>query len=1607
MAEKEKTPKELEQERRKNLPSPSNVVVIPNIVEFTSQLDKLGNLLKYFGKKEKESKIKLKYHDFYNYEVKMRAFILQLETFLNAQSDILKNSKYDAAGREIVKPPAERPNSYEGLFSYNFAIIYFDPGYTKIESVILTKTNSFGLIESQYNLVKNVKTEEGIIAVPYKNIFDPTIIRILSVHQELSEKMKDKRAEAKTFSCGQTNVANDVANKLGNIAGLGTNFFSIYDPPIETDILWTDFANKYFNPFPGVEKEGKIKIEPKKITIEDVKKVSKKYDQNSEKTEEQLRQEELDFSSREFNFAIARQREKQSDAVKYNINLDFKIDKALSSGKKALDKCYTDIVNKFHVGCLIKEAADCLIPPVSCKEIVRGFRLSELEKILVKILPPATAKELGEKISKSRQEKVDQKETEFENLKIQKELEGKKEEIPKEREKTSDEATDDILNEIEKYIDLEIICDIIKLIAELIAGKLEFPPKFNFDIFSLINLNRNISTQINDTILAAAVAAICKFLEATIEQLTNCNYLDKFIAGAIEDPNGPFGKQVGDLMLKDLMKNVDDYSTMLAKEVCSNISVNNATDINFFGLNINETNPTGQLGKTNSNISFNPGKLIGGINKREEIPKTEQDIYDNIGTFNLKTNGDRYSVIRTNKDGQTLVTSSETSKKTSTGVISLFSGYASGMTEEEILAQQNTNALRLSGLQDCEGLKNLIKSSIQDIVSNSTPGEVLKWMSGSPPESIRIRLEQLSAQFEMISITSGSIDAPERQVKNRKSSFRIDWIPKNLFDQTGISTTAQEIILLAQTQEGRSTIRDIPLRLPGFCAVPRIEQPEQPTPPTFPTGTLPSGTFTYPEYVTTFVESTETFTNRINEIKCNINSGLMPDGRPDPNVDKALNNVFSTIYDPVKASFDREIGEYMGAISDKTKKEITHKEKIKDFQGKEADNPEFLMLKNSGYKVENNEIKQTKQVTNYAYFLKNNLVTSNFDVRGDFRTSVNFSIESSYPYGVKEKLDEVSEILKPDVINNIKDEALRKKMQLYTDDLYKSHIDNKLPPAPKNTIDITLERITNRNVDQLVVSSFGAIAADTKVIERNFVYTADEYVNQTTRANNLLPQQLKDKTQEIIKNIKNNDNGAYFIFVMSNNETGSPKLSDINLSPVGLVDGCDKSLLKVRNAKDMAKEIFKNIAKEECDNTGRGLNNGDKPSSSAVSRAATHVMILLLAKIYCIEFILKTLNIAMSVNFKKQIIFSEEVKSFIAFEMMKDMQRLGIYETYIANLEDAHKNITKIESSSLRSKNVYTARQGVKTNIQNKDIAVQMTKNIIEFISVDILAQFYENVGLPREQIKDSNGQPVKDDKGNNQYKKISEYVLQELTQEQINNYEDKIYSLLLINACLLTSTPKMLNLFEATKRTIRDAMINAGNSGNYMAKSSYDQDGGYMQSSERALSNMGGTTDESWILFWLLRAPLYVYRGFSEVIDPNNGISAAISKLGESGLLLPDISLKDAEPCENIKSKEELEDKIKQSKEPIKFPEDFDIKYPGQPFKIPYILTGFPLLFAGVPITPFGIVGWVVDLLLLDFLPANKKASYAKCDTNQPQNNATESDIPSAEEVGINCNEE
>lgn len=1555
MAENEKTPKQLEQERRKNLPNPGNIVVIPNINEFTLQLDKLANLLKYFGKKEKESKIKLKYHNFYDYEVKMRAFMLQLETFLNAQSSVLENNKFDSLGREIVKPP----NSYQGLFSYTFAIIYFDPNsnYTKIESIILTKTDSLGLIESQYELLKNVKTKEGKIPVPYKNIFDPTIVKLLSVHQELSEKIKDKRAEAKTFSCGETNVANDVANKLGNIAGIGTNFFSIYDPPVETDILWLDFANKYFYPFPGIEKEGKIKTEPRKMVIDDVKKVSKKYDQNSEKTEEQLRQEEIDFSSREFNSAIIQQREKQSDAIKYNVNLDFKIDKALSKGKKALDKCYTDIVNKFHVGCLIKEAADCLIPPVSCKEIVRGFRLSELEKILVRILPPATARELGEKIAERR------------------------------KGSEADETTDLILNEIEKYVDLEIICDIIKLIAELIAGKTQFPIKFNFDIFSLINLNRNVSIQINDAILAAAIQSICKFLEVTIDQLTNCNYLDKFIAGAIEDPNGRFGKQVGDLMLKDFMRNVDDYSTMLAKEICGNINVGNTTDINFFGLNINEVNRTGQLGKTDTNISFNPGKLIGKINKREEIPKSEQDIYDDIGTFNLKKNGDRFSVTRTNKNGETLVTTSENSKKSSTGITSLFSGYTSGMTEEEIIAQQNTNALRLSGMQDCEKLGNLIKKSIQDIANKSTPGEVLKWMSGSPPESVRIRLDQLNAEFQMINITSGSIPAPDKPWTNRAYSFDIEWLAKNLFDETGISKTAQEIILNSQTPEGIKSIRKIPTRLPGFCAVPEVTiVPPIATVP--PYATVPTGTFPYPKYITSLIDTSGTFASKINEIKCNINSGLLPNGNEDPNVNKALDNVFRTVYDPVKASFDREIGEYMDAISIKTKKEIIHKEKIEDYNGKQVDNPEFLMLKNSGYKVENNEIKQTKQVTNYAYFLKNNLITASYNVRGDFKTSLNFSIQSSFPYGVKAKLDEVSEFFTTSSINNIKDEALRKNMQLYINN--QSAIEEKLPSAPYNTIDITLERATNKNVDQLSVLSFGTMAGETKIIERNFHYKIDEYVTPTANRTNISSsEQLKTQTEQIIRNIKNNDNGADFIFVMTNNESGSPKLSDINLSPVGLVDGCDKSLLKVRSAKDIAKEIFKNIAKEECENTARGINNGDKPSNSAVSRAATHVMIMLLTKIYCIEFILKTLNIAMHVNFKKDIIFSEEVKSFIALEMVRDLKRLGIYQTYITNLEDAHKNITKIESLNTNLQKNYTIFEGVKQTLKNADISIQMTKNIIDTVSTDILRQFFENTGKQKT------------------FKTFKEHVLEPISSEQYSNYEDKIYSLLLINGCLLTTTPKMINLFEGTKRTIRDAMINASNSGNYNAKSSYDQDGGYQQSSEKALSNLGGSTDESWILFWLLRAPLYVYRGFSEIIDPNNGISAAISKLGESGLLLPDISLKDAQPCENIESQQQLQQITGSSG--VKFPEDFEIKYPGQPLKIPYILTGIPLLWAGVPITPFGIVGWVVDLLLMDFLPANKKASYAKCDDKpvKQTESETESEILPAQEVGTNCDKE
>lgn len=1570
----EKTPKQIEEERKKSLPDPRKVIII-QVSDFLDILDRLSNLLRYFGKKEKESKKKLQYHSFFDYEVKMRAFYLQLENFVAAQSAFLQTKQSDINGRIIIKPDT----TYAGTLSaYKKLIITFsNEEHRHIVSIGLLNPLLASLAPN-YELVKKVIVPPGENPIiPFYNTFDPTITSILSVHEELNERIKDKRKEASFFKCGQENVANTVSNRLGNVAGLGMNYFSVYDPPVETDILWTDFAKKYFFPVAGVESRG-IKIIEKQITIDDLKKISKKNDQNSVKTEEQLRQENEDFASANFNAAIFAKRQQQSDNNQYSPLIDTpqqmginesKINRIQSRGVAALEKCRTRITSRYNVACLIKEAAECLIPPISCREIVRGFRLSQLETIFPKILPPATAKALNEKVDKWKRENS----------------------------KNAD-SVDGILDEIEKFVDLEIICDIIKLLANL-----QFPPKFNFDLFPLININRNISIQINDAILEAIVSAICGFLDATLDQLTNCNYLDKFIAGAIENPNGPFASQVGDLMLRDFNRNLDEYSGQLAKQICNNIRVNNTTDIDFFGLNLSEFNQTGQLGQSTTRLSLNPGKVIGSVidvSKNNE----QQQVFDNIGEYRLEPDG---TIYRQSKNGRKIIIP----KNTETPVPDIFSDYVSGESEEEIAAKRKQVALRQSGLDDCEKIRDTIKTIIKEVTQQSTPGEVLKWMSGETPENIRIKLEELTLSLPLISTEQISSETT-KEYSYKTPNIRYEVITETFFKETGIEDVAKNLIGASQTTEGRRAIRNIPLRLPGFCEVPDIAAPVSSS----VSGAIqqpPSGTYKYPQYVTDLIDSTQKVTQKINEIKCNINSGLTPDGKKDPIIEKSLNQIIRTIYDPIKSSFDQEIQQYVDAISRETTGTIDHKEKYDDGNI----NPQFLNLKSNGQEPKDGVIKETVKIVDQAYLLKNNL-SGNFNISyemyynspqnvGAIGNSIRspsyvFEIKSKFPFGAKEFINSQMTLLsssEKNYLDSIKNEEIKKQLKLANSLASNSNYAAALPKTPETTVVIrekeSTERFITKYFNEFYVSSSGAVMGNASIIKRNFMYDTsyDIPLNslQSNRIREENRQKILTKKEDIKNKILNNNSGSNNIFEITNKESNEIKLNTIQLSPIGLVDGCDKSLLRIRDIKNLTKNMFYELAKEECEKEPQNL-NGDKPSESPVSKAATYTMILLSTKIYCIQFILKTLNICMQTGFNKNIIFSEEVKDFIVFEMIDDLKRLGLYEqVFSKNLIGAHKTIIGKNLNDKELEQKYRTLEGKDADTPQRRIL----KNLIEFASEDILKQFFDNIGMPRETNK-----------------KISQYVTEPLTRQQYQNYEDKIYSSLLINASLLTSSAKMINLFEGTKRILRDAMINVTNSGNYGAENSFEQDGGYLALSDQSKAKAGGPTDDPNILFWLIRAPLYIYRGFTEVIDPNIGISATISKIAESGLLLPDITAKpkQGEECKEYKTSEEIEEDKKSKNK--KFPEDFNIRYPGKPLKIPYLLTGLPLLWAGIPVTPFGIACWGVDLALMTLVPSGKKPLTEKKDCSDltseedisQTGTQTDATISSTEETGKNC---
>lgn len=1667
------------------LANPQPEILISDLKKFADKIEIIINLLDYFAEKEKDSNLKLKYHAFSQYSNLLKDFPSQLERFTDDQAFVLQEKDAtDINGNKIILLPSNT-TKYTKLSDFNIAYIKFSDDYKNILQISLEKDEL-----KRFFLVKTIRNKDNdkIEVVPYENPFDITVVKILSAYQQILEKVKDKRLEAQKFSCKQTSNI-DPNNPFDRIVNPNnaSGILDKFKTNIETEILWTDFAKQYFHPISDLEKNGII-IEEKQISIEDVRKISRKFDENSVKTEEELKNENLYFASAQFKTQISGKREKQVEQVttsKVLLN-EKKITNITERGLSALNSCFDNVVDRFSIGCLIKEAADCLIPPLSCKDILRGIRVDNLTDKISLAFPnqPELIKKVNNEIEKFKKE-------------------NRKDAV----------NIDEALDIVEKFIDIEALCDILKLLQQI-----EFPPKISLKPFPIIDLNSNITLQIDEAILEALVKAICGFIERLLGDLLNCGNLDRFIAAAISrNPNAALSNELNSLIDGRIRNTIDDFAAKIANEACNNISLNSEANIGVLGaLNITQ----------NTNFGRNPSdlqrrlfsqQLTASINVPEVASQffeikdssTEQQLLNEIGTFELIKDGDRVSVNRTSDDRRTQILNTISTRK----------------SDEEQRAEKI-----FSSLSTCDSLKQKISDTLFSTVSLLKPSETLDLFAGQPSQQT-VELVNKVAKTTLPEVYNGT-DFYTPNALNLFNSFA---------GVAGLKDLRDQLIALSNLDP---TPRNVPRK---YCPedderinirerlLSRTLNPEEVKRQL--EDDLRKQRDNYNSFINDLTNANKSVQDAINKARCAVNSGKNPDGSSDKNTEKALNNIIDILFNPVKMSFDREIQQYISAVSTTIEKEVVKQkevEVIKKGKKQKGIDPEWLSLSSSGYEPDNDgKITATISSQNIASFLKNS-------------SNINNVILKNNTINITSSLNEVG--LNPY-------DALKKI----------TGIEIKTPPSPQipnwKIQHIEKKDNNNKNTYELKLISNGTLISKTGVVSfkktelyknlkvkekySNIQETRKQYylnkllkqISNTLQSNTLqsnTPEKEINKifenayTNTIFKQFKNESdaikNNRLFLKIplddraakTLNNSEAPILISSIEISPA-VNDGCDNGLLNLTKIKKDTKNAYEKIAKEDCEKE-QNKQDGTTAQKNPLTKSSLQTAILLNVKLYCIEYLLRALAICDNFNYNKEQLINEVVLDFLTNRIKEDITKLGYYEQFIDEVILLYKNETKQESpvdeneaikfcieevidkvlhqlakntGFKQNKEKLTAKilktipaygtyvdnqQRFSGNVEEKLILEQYIKvpnevskygllnsdekyrgiislsNFSELItnslsSLNKLTQEQKNaflseikigirlcqislieykelkypakkdytiknnvfnkqdsdlkkIGFARELIEDNSERRKKKYKNysiikianeempinmssiemlNNAIVKEKIYNYEEMIDKLSNNTEceefleyaligDKIPEILMINAMVSVNTDIMVNMFNATKKSLKELIINLKNAGNYAATTPMQENGGTMAEYENSMSNIGGSggSGDPNILFWLTIAPVLILRGLAELTDPNIAISSIVVKAAASGLLFPKIGGEGGE-CEDISLK------------------PGEIKYPGDPINIPYNAVSWPLFFAtNIPPTPLGIAFLATEPLLLG-LSGNKKLNSKKCsDTNK-----------------------
>lgn len=798
----------------------------------------------------------------YDADIKQAGFETPGFDFL-VQSNALKNfpSTFRAMVDGLIQDEKDLfGNEYQGFNAYQFAELAVDSSYSSFTAIRLL---------GSVDLETSKQSRYTFFGTP-NELFTPTTINIISDLRMLSDSVSDK--------FGAPGIGNNIRCGQDASGFFDTNQGNLPSPSVQSDLTWSDFVNTYILPKPVLQP-----ISRTELTSADVQKLVSKYDSKSAKTDEEKKAEEAEWASISFKENVVETQANASDVV--NASAEILIDpEGLASKIQTLGDAYSQILDKVSLGCLIKSAMECVIPPLSCKEILRGLRIDNIADKISLAFPnqPRLTKRIKVEIEKANLSGTD-----------------------------AAQSTDAFLNAIETFIDLEAICDAVNFAS---VGGFQIPT-IELPELDIIDLFGSVEIAIEDAILSALMTSVVEMITGVLGDLASCDNLDAFVAGALNggistdaglngdlarlfaDPGALVDPEKGAIAssLNERWEQFVKTAEPLLEEVIK-VEAEGSLDVLGGAVQLQtQLDAVGGIANLRDAIEGNVGAVAsraifesffqGQIDFTQllkfqggEGADILNSLLAEIGRYEISADGENFTLERISDD-QTVI---------------IFSA----------LGKAPSVDLNVNG----RDLANSIGLLLDDVVAILSPGDVLKLLSGTPnTRTIEVIIELIKISHVQISF----INKPDQIIN----------LFKTLGDTTGTSNMKDGVILASNVRR----TRNIPRK---FCPEDdeAISLQEE-----ILVRSLP------PEEVRTIIdEIIEVRRIRYNdlgdilvrlgeddfsptEVLEPIICGLNPDGSRPAVVDDALDTTFNTMFESVKMAFDREIPKYPDTLSSEEK----------------------------------------------------------------------------------------------------------------------------------------------------------------------------------------------------------------------------------------------------------------------------------------------------------------------------------------------------------------------------------------------------------------------------------------------------------------------------------------------------------------------------------------------------------------------------------------------------------------------------------------------------------------------------------------------------------------